>query len=136
MINFKMSELIHSDTAIKNNIKNMPNVNELDCMLDLIVYCLQPIRNLLNEPMIITSGYRNKEVNKLVGGAIDSQHTKGQAVDFICKNLTPRQIIFKIITSGIEFDQLINEYNKWVHISFKKDINRKDVLYLNRSIGV
>lgn len=128
MINFKMSELIHSDIAIKNNINNMPDINSLDNMLDLIFYCLQPIRNLLNEPMIITSGYRNKEVNKLVGGEVDSQHTKGQAVDFICKNLTPRQIIFKILTSGIEFDQVINEHNKWVHISFRKDMNRKEIL--------
>ena len=81
-LNFKMSELIHSDTAIKNNINNMPDINSLDCMLDLIVHCLQPIRDKIGKPVIISSGFRNSQVNKLVGGVATSQHCKGQAVDF------------------------------------------------------
>ncbi len=127
-LNFTISELIYSDTAIKNNINNMPDINSLDCMLELIVYCLQPIRNKLNKPMIITSGYRNTEVNKLVGGVTNSQHTKGQAVDFTVLGLTPAQLVEKIKTYGIEYDQLINEYDKWVHISYNKENNRKQVL--------
>ena len=83
MLNFKLSELIRSDTAVQHNINNMPDINSLDCMLELIVNCLQPIREKLGKPMIITSGYRNSQVNKLVGGASNSQHTKGQAVDFV-----------------------------------------------------
>ena len=66
-LNFKISELIHSDRAVEKNINNMPDINSLDCMLELIVNCLQPIRDLIKKPMIITSGYRCKEVNKLVG---------------------------------------------------------------------
>lgn len=130
-LNFKISELIHSETAIKNNINNMPDINSLDCMLDLIVFCLQPIRTLIGFPMIITSGFRCPEVNRLVGGKVDeygktkSQHCKGQAVDFVVTGLTPMQIINIIKNSGIEFDQLINEYNRWVHISFVKGKNRK-----------
>lgn len=124
MLNFKISELIHSDTAIKHKINNMPDINSLDCMLDLIVYCLQPIRDKLKKPMIITSGYRNKDVNKLVGGAENSQHTKGQAVDFIIKDMSPYQIYMHILNSNIEYDQLILEPN-WVHISYNKSKNRK-----------
>ena len=44
-LNFSMSELIYSDTAVRNNINNMPDINSLDCMLNLIVYCLQPVRD-------------------------------------------------------------------------------------------
>ena len=69
-LNFKISELIHSDTAIRNNINNMPDINSLDNMLELIVYCLQPIREKIGKPMIISSGYRNSTVNKLFVPAI------------------------------------------------------------------
>ncbi len=131
MLNFKMSELIKSNTAIKHNINNMPDINSLDYMLDLIYYCLQPIREKIKKPMIITSGYRSAKVNELVGGAAASQHVKGQAVDFKIKGMTPKQIIEFIRSSGIEFDQLINEYDKWVHVSFDKRKNRRQVLKIN-----
>lgn len=125
MLNFKISELIHSDTAVKYRINNMPDINSLDNILDLIIDCLQPIRNIINLPMIISSGYRNKQVNKIVGGKPNSQHLKGQAADFIVPGMTPKQVIDIIIENNIEYDQLINEYDKWVHISFVKGKNRK-----------
>lgn len=128
MLNFKISELIYSETAIKNNINNMPDINSLDNMLNLIYYCLQPARELLNAPMTITSGFRNPLVNRLVGGVNSSQHLYGQAADFIIKGMTPNQIISIIKTSKIEFDQLINEFDKWVHISYNKGKNRREIL--------
>lgn len=124
-MNFKMSELTHSDTAIKHNINNIPDINSMDCLLELIVYVLQPLRDKVDKPVIITSGFRNSQVNKLVGGALTSQHTKGQAVDFNIKGMNIAATIDFIKKSGIEYDQLINEYDKWVHISFHKGKNRK-----------
>ncbi len=127
-LNFTFSELLKSDTAKNNNISNMPDISSLDNLLDLIVFCLQPLRELIDKPMIITSGFRTDKVNKLVGGSSFSQHKSGQAVDFVVKNMTPSKIIDIILKSNIEFDQLINEYDKWVHISFNKHKNRKQVL--------
>ena len=124
-LNFSISELIHSESALKWNINNMPDINSLDCIFDLIVYCLQPIRDFLNVPMIITSGFRCKDVNTLVGGKPTSQHLKGQAADFTVSGKSVREIIDLINKSGIEYDQLINEYDKWCHISFVKGKNRK-----------
>ena len=130
-LNFKLSELIHSDTAVENNINNMPDINSLDCLLDLIFYVLQPLRDKIKKPIIINSGYRNHQVNKLVGGAVDkygnptSQHCKGQAADIIIKGMPAWAVIEFIKKSGIEYDQLINEYDQWVHISFVKGKNRK-----------
>ena len=135
-LNFSFSELLYSNTAEQYRIKNIPDIEEADNLLELIVYCLQPIRDKLNKPMIISSGYRCEELNNKIGGVKNSQHTKGQAVDFKAKGMTVKEVINFIVNNDFEFDQLINEYNKWVHISFKKDMNRKDVLYLNRSIGV
>lgn len=132
-----MSELIHSDTAIKHNINNMPDINSMDCLLELIVYVLQPLRDKVGKPIIITSGYRNWQVNKLVGGAVDahgnpiSQHCKGQAADFNIKGMSIAATIDFIKKSGIEYDQLINEFDKWVHISFNKGKNRKQCFKIN-----
>lgn len=124
-LNFKMSELIYSDTAVRHNINNMPDINSLDCMLDLIYNVLQPLREKLGKPVIVTSGYRNSEVNKLVGGKRNSQHLNGQAADIAVKGMTTKQLIDFIVKSGIEYDQCINEYDRWVHISFAKGKNRK-----------
>ena len=107
---------------------NIPNIKVMDNLLDLIFYCLQPIRNLIKKPMIITSGFRCAELNNLVCGAKNSQHTTGQAVDFIIKDISVRQIIDIIRCSNIPYDQLINEFDSWVHISFNKNNNRYHVL--------
>ncbi len=124
MLNFKMSELIHSNKAIEHNINNMPDINSLDNMLDLIFYCLQPLRYRIGKPFDISSGYRNEQVNKLAGGKTNSQHLKGQAVDFKIRGMTVTAAINAIKNTGIEYDQLINEYDSWVHISFVKGKNR------------
>ena len=129
-LHFTMSELLHSDIAEKYNIYNVPDKEHLDNLLILICECLEPIRLYINKPMIISSGYRNPRLNAhpLIGGATNSQHCTGQAVDFTIKGMTPKQIIEKIKASGVEFDQLLNEHNIWVHISYNKGKNRKQVL--------
>lgn len=124
-LNFKMSELIHSQKAIEKNINNMPDINSLDNLLNLIFYCLQPLRDKIGKPFIVSSGYRNKEVNKLVGGKENSQHLTGCAVDFRIQNMSVTEAVEAIKKTGVEYDQLINEYNRWVHISFVKGKNRK-----------
>jgi uncharacterized protein YcbK (DUF882 family) len=125
-LNFTMSELLHSDIAKKYNIYNVPDKEHLDNLLILIIECLQPIRNFINKPMIISSGYRNPRLNShpLINGAPNSQHTTGQAVDFTVKGMTPRQIVEMIKRSGVEVDQCINERNCWVHLSYNKGNNR------------
>ena len=128
LINFKISEFLKSDTAAKNNINNIPDFNSLDNILDLIINCMQPIRNLFNLPVIITSGFRCQKLNKIVGGSANSQHLVGCAADFKIKSLTPDKIIHKIKNTNNEYDQIINEYDKWVHISYRKDKNRKQIL--------
>ena len=127
MLNFTISELVKSDTAEKAGINNTPDINSLDNLLELIFYVLQPLRDKLGKPMIITSGYRNSQVNKLVGGANNSGHLYGQAADFIVKGMTPAQVVDFIKKSGVEFDQCIDE-GSWTHISFNKGHNRRQVL--------
>lgn len=137
MLYFKLSELIHSDTAVKYNINNMPTVAHLDCMLDLIYYVLQPIREHFAVPVDITGGYRSwalwDKLRKLGRNpAKNSQHLYGQAVDFTVRGKNTKDVFNWIKNSNLEFDQLIYEYdsagNIWIHISFVKGKNRRQVI--------
>ena len=128
MLNFTISELVKSDTAEKHGLSNTPDINSLDNLLELIFYVLQPLREKLCKPIIITSGFRSVKVNNLVGGVSNSQHLYGQAADFVVNGMTPKQVVEFVKKSGIEFDQCINEYDQWTHISFNKGHNRKQVL--------
>ena len=125
---FKISELVHSDKAILYRINNMPDINSLDNLLNLIYYVLNPLRERLGKPITITSGYRCKKLNEIVGGVSNSQHTTGEAADFIIEGMKVKDIIEFIKNTNIEYDQLINEYDKWVHISYRKGKNRQQYI--------
>ena len=125
MINFTFKEIIKSEIARKNNIANIPQQAEiLDNILFLIVEFLQPLRDKLNKPIIITSGYRCDKLNSLVGGVSNSAHKKGLAVDIHVPNMTVKQLFDFIINSGLKWTQLIEEHSKnstWVHIEYNRN---------------
>ena len=83
-------------------------------------------------PIRITSGYRSPELNRAIGGSNKSQHCKGEALDLqFWENgeMNNKKIYDWIIDSGLEFDQMINEFDySWIHLSLKEKNNRKDVL--------
>jgi len=138
-LNFSMSELISSSTANMYKINNMPDINSLDNLLLLIVNTLQPVRDLIGKPMIVTSGYRCPQLNKhpAIGGSSTSEHVKGMACDFVITGMSVSDIVSKIRHSNIPFNQLIEEHGKngaWVHISYNKAGNRKDVLRYKNGI--
>lgn len=130
-----MSELIHSDIAVKYNINNMPDISHLDSMLDLIYYVLQPTR-LHFGTVIVSGGYRSYALwNKLkqlgYNPAKNSQHLRGQAADIIVPSRNLKDV-FKWMRDNLEYDQLLYEYNSkgdiWIHVSFNKGKNRKQVI--------
>lgn len=128
-LNFTMSELIHSETAVLYNINNMPDLNAMDELLKLIVYCLQPLREALDLPIIITSGYRSKALNDKLKGSNTSQHLKGQAADIKIVGLTQRDLFYRIQRTDIEYDQLIWEQDtNCIHISYNHGKNRNQTL--------
>ncbi len=130
-LNFTISELIKSDTAEKNGINNTPDINSLDNLLELIFYVLQPLRDKLKKPIVITSGFRSVKVNKLVGGVDNSQHLYGQAADITVSGMSAAQLFDFVKNSGIKYDQCINEYNSWVHVSYNKGHNRKQAFKIS-----
>lgn len=128
--NFTLEELTHSETAVRRGIKNEANP-VIKNNLTIVAANMEAVRELLDsKPIIISSGYRNMEVNRLIGGSTKSAHMNGWAVDFICPRFgTPKQIVDKLKDSDIKFDQVIEEggINGWVHISFAP-ARRKQVL--------
>lgn len=127
---FDLSEFEYSDTAKAKKIDNtipkdlIPNVVRLH---DNVLY---PLRKLIGCPVRITSGYRCAALNKAVGGATNSQHSNGQAVDIDVVNQS-NMAVFNWIRKNCEFDQLILESVngvEWVHVSYNFDNNRKQCL--------
>lgn len=118
-------------TTIHRNIDNTPTQGIIE-QLSYTARCLEAVRMLLGAPITINSGYRSPLLNKTIGGALKSQHILGQAVDFTCKGYIPDEIVKKIIKSDIKYDQLIREYDSWVHISFVLNNPRKQNLIIDK----
>ena len=130
--NFTLPEIIHSNTAKRLGINNAPNKEHLKNMQVLVRDLIQPMRDVLG-PIRISSGYRNPELNRAIGGSSKSQHCKGEALDlqyWSKGKMCNKEIYDWVIKSGIEFDQMINEFDySWIHISLKSnDKNRKQIL--------
>lgn len=126
-MNFKMIELINSDTAFKKNICNIPQDYIIyENLMRIVVDILQPLRNYYKKPIRIHSGYRSQLLNEEIGGAKNSQHQYGMAVDFTVDKEPITSVIKKIDEMGLPYDQLINEYGKWIHISLKEHNNRHE----------
>lgn len=128
---FKFIEMIRSAKADEFSIDNFPK----DCdVIDNIIFtmeCLDKIRDEYGLPLYISSGYRCPELNKKVGGKEKSQHLKGQAADVNLGSVEKNRAFFNWCQFNADFDQLIDESNyQWVHISFKKSGNRKQILHL------
>lgn len=128
--NLTLAEVIRSETAKRRGINNMPNDEHLANLKLLAENVFQPIRDHFKVPIHLSSGYRSRILNEVVGGSASSQHCKGQAIDIDNDQtkITNKQI-FDFIRENLEFDQLINEYDySWVHVSYSKGKNRKQVL--------
>ncbi|MCP4354369.1 MAG: peptidase M15 [Proteobacteria bacterium] len=129
--NLTLSEVTKSNTAIKKNIPNQPTKQHLQNLTVLAQKVFQPIRDYFDKPIYISSGYRSKELNKYIGGASRSQHSKGEAIDIDndFRNSVTNKEIFDYIKDNLDFDQLINEQNySWIHVSYKSSGNRNKVL--------
>lgn len=118
---FNLSEFSFSRTAVVKGIDNtipasiMPNIRRL-------AGCLELIRTTIGRPIVVTSGYRCKELNRAVGGVPNSHHTQGLAADIVCPGITPYDLAVicatvKDIPGGNERPrQIILEFDAWVHI--------------------
>jgi hypothetical protein len=139
-----LSEVIRSESAKRKGISNMPTPEHIANFKLLAENIFEPVRNHFRVPIIISSGYRSKELNQAVGGSATSEHCTGEAID-IDMDGTPNgvtnKMIFDFIKENLNFNQLIFEFGNaenpdWVHVSYNASgLQRKQVLKASRVNG-
>lgn len=136
--NFRVSEFTESATARKHGIDNTPPQEAVDNLKALCQGCLEPLREALGLPVVITSGYRTKALNSILAHSSErSQHMLGQAADFYVgpgqSGLSRRELLIKafrliILDESIDYDQLIL-YPSFIHVSYvSRERNRRTIL--------
>jgi hypothetical protein len=138
-----LAEVTRSDSAKRHGIDNTPTPEHLENFKLLAEKVFEPIRLHFKEPIFISSGYRSKALNDFIGGSASSQHCKGQAIDIDMdgsKGGVTNKMVFDFIKSRLDFDQLIAEFPEnsnpaWVHVSYVKTGNRKQILVAKRISG-
>ena len=120
---FTLEELTFSETAERNGWDNSPNEAELANLKRLADFLEQVKVVMGGKPIMISSGLRTKKVNDAVGSKDTSQHRLGCAADFKVPGVTPDEVCRKVIASGIAYDQIIREYDRWIHISVPSSVD-------------
>ena len=119
---FTYGEFIASQTASRLGIDNTPNEYQTQNMIALANNVLEPIRAFFGKSVFVSSGYRCPKLNTAIGGSRTSQHMQGEAADIVISGVDITYLYrWIILRSGITYDQIIWEFDSWVHISFKRD---------------
>jgi zinc D-Ala-D-Ala carboxypeptidase len=142
---FTLNEFIESPTARQRGILEQftPSKEVQDNLKGLCENVLQPLRDSIGRPLKITSGYRSPALNAAIRGSKNSDHMRGEAADIqlIVNGANHSGVLFnKIIELKLPFNQMIWEFGdrtnpQWVHISFKKTGNKREILYARKING-
>ena len=136
--NISYKEATHSETAKRLGISNKPKKEHIENMELIAEKIFQPLREWVDHPIRINSFYRSEELNSRIGGAISSAHKEGLAIDLDSLGGKTNLEMLHYIKDHLDFDILINEYPneegepKWIHVSWNKKKNRKQVLEIKR----
>ena len=138
---FTLNELTKSQEALRLNIDNTPNDEQI---LNLKILCekiLQPIRDFYGMPVSVSSGYRSPELCKAIGSSSTSQHTRGEAADFEIFSVANKELA-EFIVANLDYDQCILEFwnenepnSGWVHCSYSSKYNRRQYLKAQKVNG-
>jgi len=120
--NFTLEELTHTD---HRTFDNTPNNEELANLRRLAEFLEQVKVVLGGKPIIVNSAFRSKAVNDAVGSSDKSQHRRGCAADIRVHGMTPNEVVSAIIKSGLPYDQVIREFDRWTHVSISNSANVK-----------
>ena len=128
---FTLEELTITD---HRELENTPNETELSNLKRLAEF-LETVKTVLGgKPIMVNSAFRSKAVNDAVGSKDTSQHRIGCAADIRVPGLTPDEVVKAIIASGIGYDQVIREFDRWTHISIPNaGAPRKQALIIDKA---
>jgi putative chitinase len=130
---FTLEELTHTD---HRDLDNTPNDAELANLTRLAEF-LEEVKTVLGgKPVMVNSAFRSKAVNDAVGSKDTSQHRVGCAADIRIPGMTPDEVVKAVIASGIGYDQIIREFDRWTHISVpnhETDKPRRQALIIDKT---
>ena len=129
--NLTLLEATKSNTAIRLGIDNTPPPAIVERMIETAEKIFQPLRDALG-PIRVSSFYRSPDLNRAIGGSKTSQHCKGEAID-MQGILATNKMLFNSACDLEDYDQIIWEFGTleepdWVHVSYSKTHNRKQIL--------
>lgn len=130
---FTLGELTHTDHRTLDNTPDavaLANLNRLALFLEQVKEALQ------FKPIMVNSAYRSKAVNDAVGSRDTSQHRLGCAADIRVPGMTPDAVVRAVMASGLDYDQIIREFDAWTHISIPNAPDlapRKSALIIDRT---
>ena len=130
---FTLEELTHTDHRQFDNTPNDAELANLTRLADMLESVKEAVGG---KPVMINSAFRCKQVNDAVGSKDTSQHRIGCAADLRVPSMTPDAVVKAVIASGIPFDQLIREFDRWTHISIPNTpeaVPRKQVLIIDKT---
>jgi len=130
---FTFEELTHTD---HRELSNEPNESETENLKRLAAFLEQVKTVLGGKPVMVNSAFRSKAVNDAVGSKDTSQHRIGCAADIRVPGMTPNEVVKAVIDSGIGYDQIIREFDRWTHISVPNkptDNPRRQALIIDKA---
>ncbi|MEE1868950.1 D-Ala-D-Ala carboxypeptidase family metallohydrolase [Pseudomonas auratipiscis] len=131
---FTLAEMTASQSAVRLGIDNSPSVETLDNLRRLCAL-LEQVRLLVEKPVLVSSGYRSTELNRIIGGAPQSAHMQGLAADINVPGMSPATLARCVADSPLMFDQLIIEFDQWVHLGLAEGLQRRQLLTIRKGAG-
>jgi hypothetical protein len=133
--NFSLEEMTVSDIGARKGLDNTPNATEIANLMRTAAL-LEQLRSIIKKPITVNSAFRSKAVNDAVGSKDTSQHRIGCAADIKVSGMSPKEVVQACIDADIPFDQIIEEFNSWTHISVTdspKRPPRRQALIIDKS---
>lgn len=133
---YSLDQLTRSNTAIRKAIDNTPDEDQKENLRQLAINVLDPITDMIQQRLVINSGFRSLKLNKVIGGSRNSQHTKGMAADIESPPVHNAALFAAIAHSSIPYDQLIYEFDgAWIHVSYNPSGGRRQLLTASKENG-
>ena len=139
--NFTLSEMTKSETALRLNIENEPDEQQLAALTTLCEKVLQPIRDHYGKGVKVNSALRTLPVNRAIGSGDNSHHVRGMAADIEIPGIANAELA-QWIVDNLDFTQVILEFytpgipdSGWVHVSYVPEDLKKQVLTATKRDG-
>ena len=138
----KLSEHFTLGEMTVSNHKEVYNIPSHEAIANLanLTKWLEILRKTRGEPIVINSGYRSPQLNRKIGGAANSNHLTGCAVDIRTSGMEQAICYAAILInyakeSQQDFDELLIEKNRygaiWLHFAVRPRDNRNKVNFIN-----